>query len=390
MRSNHTSINATLPKLIMLSYLVAIGALVFNILPILLSLIGERKNFSDSQLGDLGSSYFIGFMVITVFAMFWVRRVNWRRTVNFSLLCSILFFAAIPHLESFGVIALCLFALGVVMAFIYTPVFTYLGDTDEPDRAMGVSVVLQVGLAALVAFAIPVLIAPYFGFQGSMYFLSLICGLSLLLSRFIPESGRFSFKQAGLRDCLVAIKDAEFVPKLGLLAMFIFFLGLTGLWAIIDRIDNPGGLSAEAAGGAISVALLLGGLTGLIPALMGQWPSRFIMLLSGSLLIAVSMVLLMRPMTALSVTFALVFLNSGWNLTVAYGSAMVAESDGSGFLLPMLPSTISVAAMLAPAIGGRLLEFGGNGLFLGFVTVVLMIAQGLFLSAAYLSDPPRS
>jgi predicted MFS family arabinose efflux permease len=390
LRSNHTSINATLPKLIMLSYLVAIGALVFNILPILLSLIGERKNFSDSQLGDLGSSYFIGFMVITVFAMFWVRRVNWRRTVNFSLLCSILFFAAIPQLESFGVIALCLFALGVVMAFIYTPVFTYLGDTDEPDRAMGVSVVLQVGLAALVAFAIPVLIAPYYGFQGSMCFLSLICGLSLLLSRFIPESGRFSFKQAGLRDCLVAIKGAEFVPKLGLLAMFIFFLGLTGLWAFIDRIAQAGGLSAEAAGGAISVALLLGGLTGLIPALMGQWPSRFIMLLSGSLLIAVSMVLLMRPMTALSVTFALVFLNSGWNLTVAYGSAMVAESDGSGFLLPMLPAAISVAAMLAPAVGGRLLEFGGNGLFLGFVTVVLMIAQGLFLCAAYLSDPPRS
>ena len=390
MRSNHTSINATLPKLIMLSYLVAIGALVFNILPILLSLIGERKNFSDSQLGDLGSSYFIGFMVITVLAMFWVRRVNWRRTVNFSLLCSVLLFAAIPQLESFGVIALCLFALGVVMAFIYTPVFTYLGDTDEPDRAMGVSVVLQVGLAALVAFAIPVLIAPYFGFQGSMYFLSLICGLSLLLSRFIPESGRFSFKQAGLRDCLVAIKGAEFVPKLGLLAMFVFFLGLTGLWAFIDRIAQAGGLSAEAAGSAISVALLLGGLTGLIPALMGQWPSRFIMLLSGSLLLAVSMVLLMRPMTALSVTFALVFLNSGWNLTVAYGSAMVAESDGSGFLLPMLPATISVAAMLAPAIGGRLLEFGGNGLFLGFVTVVLMIAQGLFLSAAYLSDPPRS
>jgi hypothetical protein len=56
----------------------------------------------------------------------------------------------------------------------------------------------------------------------------------------------------------------------------------------------------------------------------------------------------------------------------------------------MLPATISVAAMLAPAIGGRLLEFGGNGLFLGFVTVVLMIAQGLFLCAAYLSDPPRS
>tara|TARA_B110000503_G_C6948936_1_gene330207 strand:- start:325 stop:462 length:138 start_codon:yes stop_codon:yes gene_type:complete len=39
---------------------------------------------------------------------------------------------------------LCLFAMGVVMAFIYTPIITCLGDTDESDRAMGISVVLAV------------------------------------------------------------------------------------------------------------------------------------------------------------------------------------------------------------------------------------------------------
>ena len=390
MRPTHKPISPTLPKLFTLSFLVAISALVFNVMPILLSLIGERRNFSDSQLGDLGSSYFAGFTIITIFAMFWVRRVNWQRAVNVSLFCSILFFATIPHLESFEVIALFLFALGVVMAFIYTPVFTYLGDTDEPDRAIGICIVSQVGLAALVAFAIPVLIAPYFGFQGSMYFLSLICLLSLFLSRFVPESGRFLLKQAGLRDCLAAIKGAGLAPKLGVLAMFIFYLGITGLWAFIDRIVQSGGLSAEAAGGAISVALLMGGLTGLIPAFMGRWPSRFIMLLGGSIIIAISVVLLMRPMTALGVTSALVLLNSGWNFTIAYGSAGVAESDGSGFLLPILPAAISVGAMLAPAVGGRLLEFGGNDLFLGFVAVVLMIAQSLFLYAAYLSDTSRS
>ena len=389
MPSTHTPINATLPKLIVLSFLVAISALVFNIMPILLSLIGERRNFSDSQLGDLAASYFAGFTVVTLFAMFWVRRVNWRRTANVSLLCSIVFFAAIPHLVDYGVIALCLFALGVVMAFIYTPILTCLGDTDEPDRAMGVSIVLQVALAALVAFAIPVLIAPYFGFEGCMYFLSISCGLSLLLSRFIPESGRFSFKYGRLQDSLVAIKGARLAPKLGLLAMFAFYLGITGLWTFVDRIGQAGGLSAEAAGAAISVALLLGGLSGLIPALMGQWPSRFIMLLVGFAAIAVSMVLLMRPMTALSVTFALVLLNSGWNMTVAYGSANVAEADDSGFLLPMLPAAISVGAMLAPVVGGRLLEFGGTGLFLGFVAVVLTIAHGLFLYAAHLSTMPR-
>ena len=145
------------------------------------------------------------------------------------------------------------------MAFIFTPIITCLGDVEDPDRAMGISVVLQVALAGFVAFAIPVLIALYFGFQGSMYFLAIICGLSLLLSGFIPKNGRFLFKQGHLQDNLVAIKGARLAPKLGLLAMFIFYLGIAGLWTFVDRIGQAGGLSAATTAAAISLALLLGG-----------------------------------------------------------------------------------------------------------------------------------
>jgi hypothetical protein len=60
----------------MLAFLLEIGALVFNIMPVLLSLIGEQRNFSNSQLGDIGASYFAGFTVVTLLTMFWVRRVN--------------------------------------------------------------------------------------------------------------------------------------------------------------------------------------------------------------------------------------------------------------------------------------------------------------------------
>jgi hypothetical protein len=46
----------------------------------------------------------------------------------------------------------CLFALGVLMAIIYTSILPYLYDTGEPDLAMGIPVVLQVALAAMVSF----------------------------------------------------------------------------------------------------------------------------------------------------------------------------------------------------------------------------------------------
>jgi len=56
------------------------------------------------------------------------------------------------HLSAYRAVRLCLFGLGVLMAFIYTAIITCLYDTGEPDLAMGIPVVLQMALAALVSF----------------------------------------------------------------------------------------------------------------------------------------------------------------------------------------------------------------------------------------------
>ena len=56
------------------------------------------------------------------------------------------------HLSAYRAVQLCLFGLGVLMAFIFTSILPYLYDTGEPDLAMGILVVLQVALAALVSF----------------------------------------------------------------------------------------------------------------------------------------------------------------------------------------------------------------------------------------------
>ena len=375
-------LKVSLGGLIAMSVLLAVSALVFNVMPVLLSVIGEKRAYSDTQLGDLGASYFAGFTMVTLFAMFWVRRFNWRTIVATSLMGSALLFVILAHAQTFVGVQLSFFALGVVMAVVYTPMITCLGDTNEPDRAMGISLVLQVALAAVVAFVIPVWIASIFGLQGSMYFLAMVCVLSLLLIRTVPQCGRFQFQHLHWAAIRSAVKEASLAPKLGLLAMFMFYLGITGLWAFIDSIGKAGGLSASTMATAISIALLVGGAGPLIPALLGNWPNRFVMLVIGSLIIGVSLLLLSIPMTSISVISAIVLLNFGWNMTVAYGAANVAESDNSGLLLPMIPAAISVAAMLAPFVGGRILEHGGIGMFLGFVSIALLIANGLFLVSA--------
>ena len=56
------------------------------------------------------------------------------------------------HLSAYRAMQRCLFALGVLMAIIYTSILPYLYDTGEPDLAMGIPVLLQVALAALVSF----------------------------------------------------------------------------------------------------------------------------------------------------------------------------------------------------------------------------------------------
>jgi MFS family permease len=374
-------ISITKTHIIAISFLVGVGALIFNIMPILLAAIGIERAYSDTELGDIGSAYFSGFTLFTVFAMVWVRRIDWRKSSITSLIVAAFLLALAAFIENIALLLLAFALLGIAMVFIYTPLLTCLGDTADPDRAMGFSLTLQVSLAAVVAFVLPTYVLPFFGLRGALMTLSLLCLLSLLLTPTIPRSGRFSAVGTPLWAGFTAIKNASRAPKIALLGILIFYIGITGLWTFVDRIAQSQGLQADAIGLAISASLLFGGVGALLPAILGARFGRQLMLILGLCTILGAIFLLSSVLTDLRFLFGVILLNVGWNMTVAYAAAQVAESDNTGFILPLIPAAISIGAAIAPALSGRLLEFGGSQSYFGVLTAITVIAYALLIIA---------
>ena len=140
-------------------------------------------------------------------------------------------------------------------------------------------------------------------------------------------------------------------------------------------------MQADAIGLAISASLLFGGVGALLPAILGARFGRQLMLILGLCTILGAIFLLSSVLTDLRFLFGVILLNVGWNMTVAYAAAQVAESDNTGFILPLIPAAISIGAAIAPALSGRLLEFGGSQSYFGVLTAITVIAYALLIIA---------
>ena len=126
MKPPTSPISITKTHIIAISFLVGVGALIFNIMPILLAAIGIERAYSDTELGDIGSAYFSGFTLFTVFAMVWVRRIDWRKSSITSLIVAAFLLALAAFIENIALLLLAFALLGIAMVFIYTPLLTCL------------------------------------------------------------------------------------------------------------------------------------------------------------------------------------------------------------------------------------------------------------------------
>lgn len=57
----------------------ALGALVYNLLPLFLGTAQDFRELSDQAVGVLSSSFYVGFTATTITAFFWIRKFSWRK-----------------------------------------------------------------------------------------------------------------------------------------------------------------------------------------------------------------------------------------------------------------------------------------------------------------------
>lgn len=362
----------------------AFGAMVFNILPLLLGSVQDGLGFNDQQLGLLTSAYFAGFTISTVSAFFWVRKCHWQKAAVLLTVMTLLTCVMLMSVQSYALYLALICLLGATTSAIYAIGTTYLGDTENPARSYGFKIGAEAALGAILLLLLPPLVVSQWGLQGLL--------ISMLAAFFFLSLSIFWLPAKGIKGS-EEYKNSLDTPEqllvpiiLSLLALFIFFAGISSLWAFIERIGNDAGFAATDIGTALSVSLVFAMSGSFLAGALGD---RFGFL---SPVVVALLVLVVGLYTLSSTGFSFYFigvclfaLSYGFSLPVQV--TIVSCFDSNGEFVVLTAVSIALGGIVGPGIAGYLKSPDSNVAILMFtgvtVAVSVMIYTYVFQIAKY-------
>jgi hypothetical protein len=137
---------------------------------------------------------------------------------------------------------------------------------------------------------------------------------------------------------------------LGLIAMFTYYIGVTGVWAYLERIGDSAGLAGATIGNALATSSFLGLIGAALAAAMASKFGRLLPIVSGHVLTIVGIALLTTSLTYPVYLAAVCVYNFAWNYLLPYLLACIASVDVTGRLVASTNGFVGAGLALGPAV----------------------------------------
>ena len=220
--------------------------------PAVAAQLATQWQLSPSQIGDLFSTELGAMSLATLPALWWLKRVDWRRA---ALLAGLLFIAAnlLSMLARDYPILLALrFCSALAGGSLMIICLSSAASTANPGRVYGLWVMGQLVVGAIGLSILPRLFEHY-GLSACYLILAALMTLFLPLARHFPQ-GSPAPEKAAERIALAS----RWKAALGILGLLSFYVSLSGVWTFIGSISSHAGLSAEASGEILALATVMG------------------------------------------------------------------------------------------------------------------------------------
>lgn len=358
----------------------ACGAVVFLCLPLLVGLIMDNLNLSESEAGTVASAYFAAYLLASASSVIWVRRVSPKLSACLAYLCmsSGLGFAALsPNIASL-IASLCLAGIGGGMLFSLG--VAIVAASADTDRNYGWMLVAQQLLAAAFLFAVPSWVIPIWGMSGALFSLALISLIALGSVPLIPNN----FKQVSATDKLSEKRHSPMAAtSVGLLALVVHFAGLSALWAFIERLGVSNNLTATDIGTALSLSMF-GGLAGaFLVTRLGDRMGRTKPLWGATAIFVAVCLGYGLPLNWLLFLVLTTALSFAWNFVLAYQMGIISDLDSTGSGAVLMPAAQGLGAVIGPSLGGWLLVTTGS---LALLMSVALLCTGTIVVFSILAS----
>ncbi|VAW02036.1 hypothetical protein MNBD_ALPHA01-1829 [hydrothermal vent metagenome] len=364
------------PTIAAVSLLAAITPAPAVLSPLLVGIYVTDLGISPQQGGYLIASELIGAALSTFSTLFLIGRVSWHRILYCSLAIIIFCYLLSVVITSIDVLMTVRFISGLALGTVMTLTIVVSGMMKNQERAFGFWSLGQI-IFAVISFAIFPLIFPVIGLQGFFVIMAVMMSALLFPVRFMPRAGRAEHNK-GFGG--IPVKTKKLAP-FGLLALFLFYAAIGGVWAYVERIADQAGFKADLIGYILSIS----SLAGVVGAAAATWVSkrygRFLPSLCGYLLIAAGMLLLFGLESVLFYTLASLIFKFSWWFTAPYLLANMTNLDPSGRIAIIVNFVVACGMGLGPALAALVLDYtmSANGVY-DYNAVIIFGVLCLFIS----------
>jgi len=355
--------------IIAVSMVSAIGGIVFNTMPLVLTSAGEAFGFSPKALGTLTTWSGAGFLLGTLTAPFWVDKVNWKMAAIAIWIGVILSF--ILTSRATGATVYASFALvGFVCSLAIAMAMRVLANMPDPERAYGTRLTTELWLIAGFSLIFPVLFIAPGGFSGAMYGLAIFAGFLGLGSFLMPARHSANNLVEKIPFPTFAAAGKGWVS----LGIFLIYLVVNvGLFYFLYQIGIKFEPSPEATGVMFAGLKWLGGVAGAIGAIVGaraglRMPHLVALIL---LLIGVAGLFLAQNFTTFMISSWI--WEFGFTLGCLYQTTAITRGDPSNKLVVLVPAAFGISMLVGGKIAGQLLEGGSATSLYALVVAVSLI-----------------
>ena len=357
----------------------AVGAMFYNLLPMVLGVAQDHRALSSSEIGFLGTAYYFGYLLTAASGYLWIRRYSWRKMALGATPVAIggLLMGLIN--TQYWLLAAGFAIAGGAMSILYGIAATLIGDMVLASRWYGVKIAVEAFTGAVLLLVLPGTLIVRWGMEGLLVGMAAAVALLMLLAFGLPARGA---KQPALQGA-EQMPDSQPVAVrklpvfIALVALALFFTGQTATWAFVERLGNESGFDPVSVGNILSLTLVFALSGSLLIAWIGERFGLFKPFLISGVLFFLGLFGLYLSADSLwlyAVAACTVMFSVGFGIPIPL--ATTAKLDLDGRLVILTVPAIGFAAMLAPGIAGVINEWGGREPLLAFCALIVLASVG--------------
>jgi DHA1 family inner membrane transport protein len=364
---------------VLLAFVATAGLFYVNIEAAIVDGLQTALRFSPRDANFTASANVYGAAVGAFSAVFFVRRLHWRRVA----LVALVLLMTIDLVSSLVRQAPVLMGLrlvdGVIGGFLVGTTFAVIARTKTPDRVFGMLLVLQFGAGGLGLMVLPKLV-PTLGAPILFYTLAGFSLLTLILTPFLDDY-RIPAPVAG--DAPQARpKTPWLMLAAALAAVFLFQAANMALAANILGLGRAYGLKTAYESDVLGVATWIGALGAVAVIVMGLRFGRTGPLVAGMVATVAGTAVFLVSDRAHAYAAANIVTSVTWSFVISYLLGLCAAFDPSGRAAALGGFCSKVGLASGPAVTGVLLDH-----HVGYPRLIPLALVGLAIAAVAAAWP---